>query len=106
MMEREAVDAHAEPAELHADVLGARQLGDAAAPFGEDFRALVGVPAEAERAAHVVEDDRLVRERAREIDQILELRMIKPSVEHEAHAAQHLKARSEEHTSELQSRFG
>src|SRR6516165_3114067 len=88
VVKREAVDAHADAAELHIHVRRTCELGDAAPPLGEDFRALVGVPAEPERAAHVIEYDRLVRERPREVDQILELRVIEPGIEHEAHTAE------------------
>src|SRR5262249_53535983 len=88
VMELEAVDAHAEPAELHADVGAARQLDDVALPAGKDLVALAGVEAEPQWPAHVVENDGLLGEGTRESGQVGNLRMIEPGIEAQAEPAQ------------------
>src|SRR6185437_3023791 len=60
------------------------ELTDALAPVGEDLVPLALVAAEPDRAADMIETDRRLRERARQIDEIDELRMVDPGVEAEA----------------------
>src|SRR5438105_6546374 len=82
-MHIEAEKPHAEPAELHMHIRAARELRDAVLPFGEDFVALPGIGADADRPADMVENDRRLREGARQIDKLAELREIHPGVEAE-----------------------
>src|SRR5690349_812277 len=79
----EAEHPHAEAAQFHMHVGTRRQLLDARAPLGEDLVALALVAAEPDRAADMVETDRRLRESARQVDDIAELRMIDPGVEAE-----------------------
>ena len=58
-----------------------RQLADRAPPAGEDLVAPARVRPDAERAAEVVEDDRRVGKRAREVGQLGDLRVVEPGVE-------------------------
>src|SRR5262249_35589947 len=83
---------HAEPAELDVDVRELTELGDLRAPIGEDFLALVGIRADAKRAADMVEHDLGFRERAGEVDQIPELAVKHPRLEREVERRQRRKA--------------
>jgi hypothetical protein len=74
---------HAEAAQLHMHVGKRRQFLDACAPVGEHLVALALVAAEPDRAADMVEADRGLREGARQLDDIAELRMIDPGIEAE-----------------------
>src|SRR5436853_7901222 len=83
-MHIEAEKPHAEPAELHMHIRAARELGDAVLPGGENFVALPGIGADADRPADMVEDDPRLRKGARQIDKLAELREIHPGREAEA----------------------
>src|SRR5947208_16363772 len=82
-MHIEAEQPHPEPAELHMHIGAARELCDAVLPLGEDFVALAGIRPDADRSADMVEDDRRLREGARQIDKLAKLREIHPGVEAE-----------------------
>src|SRR5947207_9007050 len=82
-MHIEAEKPHAEPAELHMHIRAARELRDAVLPLGDDLVALAGVRPDADRSADMVENDRRLREGARQIDKLAELREIHPGVEAE-----------------------
>jgi hypothetical protein len=77
----EAIHWHLDAADFGHDVAAARQLRDRGSPRLEDLVVLAGVGAEAERAAEVVEDDRRVRERPREVGQLRDLRVVRPTLE-------------------------
>ena len=94
-MEAEAVDRHDETAEFGDHVRAFGQFGDRAFPVLEYLGALAGVRPNTERAAEVVEDDRLVRERPRQIGQLGNLRMVQPAVEGHAALAEFLEAGAE-----------
>jgi hypothetical protein len=81
MVELEAVDAHAEAAELGVNVGATGQRLDVPLPADENLVPLVRVPAEPQRSPDMVEHDRLFGERAGQIDQVAELRMIQPCIE-------------------------
>ena len=71
-----AVVGHAAAADFDEDVLVPGDFGDAALPDFHDLRAPASVGADAERRADVVEDDCYIRERAREVCEFGELRMV------------------------------
>src|SRR5260370_31460407 len=54
LMQVEAEEAHPEPAQLDMHIEAARQLGDAAAPFGEGLLAAPGIGADADRPAYLI----------------------------------------------------
>ena len=72
---------HAEPAQLDVDVGELAELGDLRAPLGEDLLALVGIGADRERAADVVEHDLGLGKGTRKADEVAELRMEHPRFE-------------------------
>src|SRR5262249_6195095 len=88
----EAEQPHAEPAELHMHIRAARELRDALLPLAEDLVALAGIGADADRPADMVEHDRRLREGAREIDELAQLREIHPRVEAEPERMQFLES--------------
>ena len=75
-MEVEHTEQHAEPAKLDNDVLALAECGDAGLPHREGFLLLVRVRADAERSPDMVQDDRRLREGARQIGKFYQLRMI------------------------------
>src|SRR5205823_7436037 len=80
-VEVDHADQHAEPAELDDDVLALPEFGDAGLPYREGLLFLVRVWADAERSADMVQNDRRLREGARQICQFDELRVVEPSLE-------------------------
>ena len=76
----EAVVGHRETAELGDDVVAARDLLDVAPPPFEDRLPLVGVRADSERCAEMVEDHHRVRHRAGQCEELLVLEVVVPGV--------------------------
>src|SRR5262249_7445502 len=72
-MHIKAEETHAKTAKLHMDIRTAAEFDDPAFPFGEDFVALAGIGADADRAADMVQHDLRLRKGPREIDQLAEL---------------------------------
>ena len=88
MFEAEAVDAHAEAAELDHDVGAGGEGFDGGGPAGEDRLVLAFEAADAERAADMVEHDGGAGEGASEVDQFGDLGMIQPGLEGHLHRRQ------------------
>ena len=88
LVEAEAAQAHAKAAKLDVDIgTGASALIDAV-HAGKHFSVLTGIGTDADRAAHMIEDDRRFWKGAREIGQFVNLRMVEPGVEGEAESAE------------------
>ena len=81
LVEVEAVERHDEPAQLGHDVATLGERPDGAAPAGEDLRTPATIGPDAERPAEVIEHDRRVGERPREVRHLAELWVIAPGVE-------------------------
>ena len=64
------------------------QLGNAGAPLGKDRVAAPGIGADPDRPADMVEHDRRLGKRARQIDELAELGVVHPRVEAEAERVQ------------------
>src|SRR5262245_56168108 len=79
-MPAEAVVRHRETAELCDHVLAPGDIGDVAFPFVEDRIALARVRPDTEGRPEVIEDDRRVRHRACELDELLDLEVVVPRV--------------------------
>src|SRR3954465_9697007 len=93
LLEAEAANPHAETAELHVNVLALCECFDRLLPAGEDV--LVPVRIDADRPTAMIEHDLRVRKGAREISQLVDLRMIHPGIERIPHAMQHGEAFAE-----------
>jgi hypothetical protein len=94
-MKPEAAHAHAETADLDANVRTCGERFDRCCPGSEHLLALGGIGADADWPADVVEDDPGVREGAGQIGELVDLRVIEPSVEREAEAAKDSEAVAE-----------
>src|SRR5262249_13094526 len=81
LVEADPANAHAEPPELHMHVLAGRQPLNRGRPARKHLFALTRIGADPDWPADVVEDDRRVRECAREAGKLVNLRVEKPSVE-------------------------
>jgi hypothetical protein len=68
-------------AQLHDDVGTLGDFDDGVTPNAKNFIALAGIGADAKRRADVVENDRHIRKRPRQIRDFGQLRMINPSFE-------------------------
>jgi hypothetical protein len=75
-MEVEHTEQHAEPAELDHHVLALAEFGDAGLPDREGLLLFGCVRPDTERAPDMVQDDRRLREGARQIGKFYQLRMI------------------------------
>ena len=94
-MEPEAAHSHAKTADFDANIRAGRKRSDRCRPGCEHVLALGGIEADADRPADVVEDDPGVREGAGQIGELVDLRVIEPSVEREAEAAKDSEAVAE-----------
>src|SRR3546814_6796092 len=68
------------PAELDEDVAASREFAHRARPVGEHLVATSGVGADADRPADMVQHDRPIRKRTRELEHVAQLRMVEPGV--------------------------
>src|SRR5260370_28674611 len=91
-MPSEAIDRHVDSAELRHHVWTLREFRDVQFPALEDLRALPFVRPDTERSAKVIEHDRRIRKRSRELRQTSHLRMVVPRIEAETERLQPRKA--------------
>ena len=87
-MPSEAVHRHVDSTELGDDVGASRELSDVLFPLLEYLGAVAFVGTYSERPAEVIEDDRRLRERFREIDHHWHLWMVLPRLEAQTQLAQ------------------
>src|SRR5581483_471869 len=87
-MPSEAVHRHVDSAELGGDIGAFRELRDIDLPLPEDFLALSLVGADSEGASEMVQNDRDLREGARQAGQPGDLMMIVPGIETESHLSE------------------
>ena len=80
-MEAEAAETHREAAELDDNVGAAGDLADRPAPFGVDLVAPSGETGDADRSADVIENNARTGKRPRQIEHLLELRVVSPHIE-------------------------
>src|SRR6185312_3110038 len=94
-MEVEAEGGHADPAKLDVNVRAFRQFADVLAPARQYLRPLSSIRSHAQHAADMVQDDGRVREGARQIDRVRQLRMVLPRLKAESQFAKLRKAFAE-----------
>src|SRR5262249_22021214 len=75
--------------DLNADVWAGGERLDRSSPAGEYFLVSPGIGSNADRTTDVVEHNLGVGEGARQIGELIDLRVIEPGVEREAEAAEH-----------------
>ena len=84
----EAIVGHRQPAELGHDILATGDVGNIALPVVENRVALIGVAADADRRAEVVEDHHRVGDCARKREELAVLVVVVPRVVGEAARAE------------------
>src|SRR5947209_6977535 len=87
-MEIMAEQPHREPAELDHHVVTFRYFLDRSLPDRKQFLAAVGIDADADRAAAMIEHDPGVRKGTREIGEFADLRVKQPRVETQAQGSE------------------
>src|SRR5882762_10552496 len=91
-MPSESVDRHADSTKLRHHVWTLREFRDVRFPALEDFRASPFVRPDPKWSAKVIEHDRRIGKRSRELSQALHLRMVMPRIEAQTERLQSRKA--------------
>src|SRR5262249_59033614 len=74
--------------ELDVTIRAGGERLDRCGPAGKHLLVLAGIGADSNRTTHVIEDDLRFRKGAREIANVIDLRMVEPGVEGEAEPAE------------------
>jgi hypothetical protein len=87
LVEAKPAEAHAKSAELDPHVLAFSEPLDGRRPAGKNLAPLAAVDTDSDRTAAVIEDNPCIWKFARQVCQLVDLRMIKPGIKGQAEAA-------------------